>query len=301
MPGFDDLLRLLPPSTRHRASRLVRGFAVLALCLHAPGLAASPVAMVSHCEGQISIIADGRSSPCTLLSYLDSATRLKLGANALVKLVYFDKALEIPVRGPIEVAVEVAVDVAQDPAGVRSLALVRDTGLVPSDRLAQASVVMRGGHRIEGLRPDNGRLLQAPTRLRWSAVPGASRYTVELTDETAAVVFSTDTRTTTVALPAELRFSAGGYYEWHVQASVEGRRFQADASFELADVSLQTRLRRLASSAANSLTDALLYGLVLEELELWEAAGHHWQMLARQHPDEPALQDRAKAALSGSP
>ena len=54
--------------------------------------------------------------------------------------------------------------------------------------------------------------------LRWRAVPGATRYHVEVLDAAGDVVHAAATTDTSLALPATVRPRAGATYEWWVRA-----------------------------------------------------------------------------------
>lgn len=54
-------------------------------------------------------------------------------------------------------------------------------------------------------------------RLAWRAVPGATRYHVEVLGADGAVVHAASTADTVLALPATVRPPAGAAYEWSVR------------------------------------------------------------------------------------
>lgn len=60
--------------------------------------------------------------------------------------------------------------------------------------------------------------------LVWHAVPGATRYDVEILDETGSPVFHTTTADTTVAIPA---LDAGRRYRWWVRATADGTHWRS--------------------------------------------------------------------------
>ena len=62
-----------------------------------------------------------------------------------------------------------------------------------------------------------GRVSTAPSLL-WNAVQGADRYRVTLFDAEATVLFATELRDTSTAVPDSVRLSAGGAYWWRVEA-----------------------------------------------------------------------------------
>jgi hypothetical protein len=88
---------------------------------------------------------------------------------------------------------------------------------------AKGSVVVSEAHR-EGTVTTTAppRILSpaaigADDSLRWTTVPGADLYRVQVWDHEGNVVLTTDTRDTTLVLPAQL-IRAGGSYLWEVKA-----------------------------------------------------------------------------------
>ncbi|GLC24032.1 hypothetical protein [Roseisolibacter agri] len=70
----------------------------------------------------------------------------------------------------------------------------------------------------------------AGARLTWRAVPGATRYHVEVLDAAGDVVHAAATRDTTMALPDTLRPPAGATWEWSVRARLaDGGTRRSDA------------------------------------------------------------------------
>lgn len=56
----------------------------------------------------------------------------------------------------------------------------------------------------------------------WTGAPGDAYYALTLTDAGGAVVWSTETADTAIALPAEVRLQAGARYYWFIDALLDG-------------------------------------------------------------------------------
>jgi hypothetical protein len=100
-------------------------------------------------------------------------------------------------------------------------------------------VVLPGSHHVPsvggGVAPDTAGSLErgaagaTPTitliaPLVWHAVPGATRYDVEILDDGGSPVFHSITADTTVAMPA---LDAGRHYRWWVRTSVTGTSWRS--------------------------------------------------------------------------
>lgn len=73
--------------------------------------------------------------------------------------------------------------------------------------------------RIQTIAP-NGELAQAPNEMRWTAVPGTTRYHVQILEVDGQPVWSADTTEPRLALPADVaaRFAPGKTLLWSVTA-----------------------------------------------------------------------------------
>lgn len=92
--------------------------------------------------------------------------------------------------------------------------------------------------RVELIAP-RGELDHAPNELRWTAVPNASRYRVEITEVDDTVVWSSDTAVPRVALPADViaKFVPGKSLTWEVKA-FRGEEMLASSETQLVRVSV---------------------------------------------------------------
>jgi hypothetical protein len=90
-------------------------------------------------------------------------------------------------------------------------------------RVLRAPPVVRGpADQVRLLAPAESVAAAAPLTFSWEAVAGASRYRVQVTDASGALVFETTTRGTTAALPDSVRLVPGGAYAWWVEATLAG-------------------------------------------------------------------------------
>lgn len=277
------------PTLRRIVSTLVQ---VATIALATPAMAA-PVAMISQCQGDIAIGLASAPQPCETLAYLEDGTQVVLGASALIKLVYFAAASEKTVNGPTTFNVSSAPPAGGDS---RDLSIVKDTGLVPSDRLAQASVVMRSMNAtLKGLSPKSGRVLDPPSTLAWKPLKGAATYKVTIEDEVGDVVYRADIAEPPATVPdAPSRFKRGEYYEWRVETVVSQRQYRGRGNFELVDNTVRQRVSELETRTASDRTAALLYGVILEELELRQDARRWWATLRDRYPNDAGIKRRLR-------
>lgn len=84
--------------------------------------------------------------------------------------------------------------------------------------------------------------LNVEDSLRWTTVPGADLYRVQIWNREGTVVWSTDTRDTTLSLPLEMTKS-GGSYLWEVKARTGWDRWVTSDFVELTIRSQSPRLK----------------------------------------------------------
>jgi hypothetical protein len=93
--------------------------------------------------------------------------------------------------------------------------------------------------RLEVIAPV-GDLAQAPNELRWTAVPNASRYHVQIVEVDVTPVWSSDTNELRVALPPEViaQFAPGKSLRWDVRA-FRGNEMLASSDTQTVRVSVK--------------------------------------------------------------
>jgi hypothetical protein len=98
--------------------------------------------------------------------------------------------------------------------------------------------VMRGGAEgaVSTVLPDPDRPAARPVVFVWHAVPGATRYALEMIDPDGRPAFMAGTADTSVTLPPTVTLDAGAEYRWIVRAALAGggERRSAARAFRVA-------------------------------------------------------------------
>ncbi len=94
--------------------------------------------------------------------------------------------------------------------------------------------------RLDVLAPIGGELAQAPNEFRWTAVPNASRYHVQILEVDATSVWTADTAQTHIALPPAViaQFAPGKSLLWEVRA-FRGNEMLASSETQTVRVSVK--------------------------------------------------------------
>jgi hypothetical protein len=181
-------------------------------------------------DSALAAIVDGDSTQVAAIAHLSACEdcRRRLSAVALlvddpairteVEALEADRAqFRIPKRWrPASIAVIGTLAAA----AVAALVIGLPNRSVKSSASPQADSIYREGALTTTAPP---RIISPPATasrndaLRWTTVPGADIYRVQVWNTDGSVVFSTDTRDTTAALPPELNKS-GATYLWEVKA-----------------------------------------------------------------------------------
>ena len=274
-------------------ARLAVGLASWSVCLVAQ--ADDALAMIADCAGDARIEEHGTQSGCEILHYLNAGAALVLGDSGTVKLVYFASAKEYTFAGPGHVSIESGEPRAEgvgltEPA--RDLAMVRDTGLVPSQSLAQAAIVMRGGEgdgdALRIIEPRHTAVREARPVLRWSPVEGAAHYRVALFDESGGVLWETEAEASELPVPDRIGIIPGECYTWRV-AHHRDPAVNDEAEFFVLEPEVVRTLDSFRPGSDARFSDRVLYGLLLEELHLRAEARRHWADLSAERPQDPGL------------
>jgi hypothetical protein len=268
--------------------------------LHRPALAAEAAAIVTDVRGAARL-ADG--TPIELLRELPAGTEVHLRPASRVVLLHLAAQSTYALSGPGAFAVRArTVDGLADARVTVAKALppgFRDVRLQPS-RITQASIAMRGSPFDQGVRlvsPVATWLLERPSTLRWEKPANVpeSDFTVQLADGENRIVFQTTTRATVLSVPDDVRLEPGKLYGWQVTAALAGgKTIEGWAEFGVADDNLRARATSAQPAADASDADRIAFALLLEALDLREAARQQWAEAARGRPDDQRLRALAE-------
>jgi hypothetical protein len=182
----------------------------------------SAVAIVSAITGtaSVTIPPEKREVPLRLFDWLPPGSSIEVARGSMMILVFAGGA-----RYELGQAARVTLgtsSLASASGLVRSLAAVPPLPAVApiakSDRAgARAAVIRIRGGTIAGLYPDDGAsTLPESTVLRFTPIPGASRYSVEVETESGTTVFQVQTQSSTVSVSPGI-LKEGARYYWQVR------------------------------------------------------------------------------------
>ena len=271
-------------------ARILLAGLLVALSLSAR--AADPVAFVSDFKGEVAMNGAGRPP---FLAELLPGTKLVLGSDAAVAVMYVVSGEEFSLKGPGEfVVTKQGVKATKGAApAVRAPAIKPSAAtMVQTSKTATASLRMRSAPgykagRSGALYPVNSRISTLQPTLRWAGDPGAT-YEVVVTSAAGKEVFKGNVRGTSLRLPAQL--VAGQGYAWACSA---GGAQVADARFETLSVDAIAAADK-ARASAKSFPDRVLLALSLQDLGAAQDAKDVWAQLASERPDIPELAGLAR-------
>lgn len=272
---------------------------VIGILVSASIHAADGAAIVTDVHGEARL-ANGM--PIELLRELPTYAELRLQRSARVVLIHLAAGTTYELTGPGTFAVRARQVQSLDGAqALRSRVLppaFRDVRL-QSTRVTQASVAMRGSRsdgRLRLLEPVATWLLQPPSILAWQVPEGNAEleFAVQLTDAENRIVYEAMTRDSSLALPRNLRFEPGQLYGWQVKARLDGKLLEAWTEFGVADAALRARVESARPGTEASNADLVAFALLLEALNLRQAAREQWLQAARARPDDAHLRALAE-------
>ena len=259
---------------------------------------AEAAAIVTDLQGEARM-QDGTAAE--VLRELPAGAQLHLRPGARAVLLHLDAQSTFELRGPAAYRVDAnGVGTSDGSPPIRAQALppaFRNVRLQPS-AISQASIPMRGGSGARApipIFPAATWLLEPPEALRWARPSDSSSgFSIRLTDAENGVLFEASTHAQEVALPPHLRFEPGKLYGWQVSTVLaDGKQVDAWTEFGLADEAMRTRVAQAQPDAHAGTAERIAFALLLEALNLRDAARRQWEQSAAERPWEARLRARA--------
>jgi hypothetical protein len=246
----------------------------------------SAVAVVFSLSGNAQLLEPtGGKKALQLFDWLQAGTVIEVGPASRISLAYANgtryalaegTTATVAPGGP-EASAGTVSSLESVPALPRMAALVNTTGTRP------AATRIRGGpDHIRNLYPfGDSAVLPEDTVLRFTAVEDATRYRVELEDDTGRIVLDAETQSSALAVPAGI-LRPGGRYHWRVTTLERmGPAVRADSEFSTLpeeDIRRRAALRAALLKKGDAESLALVaeidlrLGLLLEAREGFLAA-----------------------------
>jgi hypothetical protein len=272
--------------------------ALISVCVALPARGAdTAIAIVSSLSGSAQMFApSGGKKTLSLFDWLPAGTVIEVGPSSKVSLTYANGncySLEegtkatITASGPEASAGKVS-PLNSVPALPRLAALANAAGT----RLG-ANRIRGGGDQIRNLYPSaESAALPEETVLRFTRVEDATRYRVDLQDETGRTIFDIETQSSEIPIPAGV-LRAGGRYHWRVRTVDRmGPAVWADSDFSTLpeeDIHRRTVLRNALVKTGDAESLALL-AEIDRRLGLLTQAQEEFRSALSKAPDNTALQ-----------
>ena len=284
---------------RRLASCAFTGIAVC-LALSATATRAETVAMVTDVTGRVVVQGGSAGSNITVLTDIESETRLQLEGGARLVVIYLQSGDEYAFSGPAQVQFKAngpQVAVGAQPQKRTSMLgrSSRDASIKPFG-VTQGAMVMRGGAaRIKLLNLAGTRTLETAPEFRWQGVEPGARYQFELNDDTGKSLFEIQVEGVALKLPPTMKLQEGNNYTWMVSTRLaDGRRYVNSGNFTIATADLRARAEALRPPADAPVAERVAFAVWLAQSRLTDEARRYWKTLAGERPNDARL--RALAA-----
>ena len=273
----------------------------LALCvfLLPPATHAEPVAMATDVKGT-AMLTGSKPGQVSMLHYFDAPTTVRLAPGSLLAVTYFANPVQYTFKGPALVTMESAAPKVSEGAQpeIRRVGPEKaiDGGLTRDQwrRLQQATIVMRSTRLAFAVTSPNQTTILSPrTELSWTPATGGQTYRITLSDENDNSIATWASSTTSTPLPETARLAAGKSFRWKVETLDAPQPLVASGMFSTATVDDQRRMAQLRPANSEDLAANVYYATLLDIEGFAHDSKSEWRRLARQFPDEPAIQRRA--------
>ncbi|MBF0447800.1 MAG: hypothetical protein HQL67_06325 [Magnetococcales bacterium] len=270
---------------------------------------AKEVALVLQVSGQAELIRDSRGRelkrPLSVSNSLTTGNKIILGQDSQVVVIQLDDFKKSTFTGPDEITVNESELISKkgssevDQVGSQTASNKKGSNLLTALREGRP-----GGIRLRSLEwskkqivllqpSDVGIIMDNSPTFRWDPLDNVGPYRFILNSDSGVPIFEALVDEHSVTLPSNIKLEDGQSYAWRVTVgqSVKG----SDVSiFSVITADQRQGLALLQKKAETSLSDQVLYGLLLEKLGLLSEAKNHWKLMSEMHPEDPFFQRRSR-------
>ena len=261
---------------------------------------AETVAIVTDVTGKVLVQGGAAINTITILTDIESDTRLALEGGARLVVIYLQSGDEYSFSGPAQVQFKSSgPQLASGAQPLKRASLLgrssRNASIKPFG-VTQGAMVMRSiPARIKLLNLSGTRTLDTAPEFRWQGVEPGARYQFELNDDTGRSLFEIQVEGVALKLPPTLKLESGADYKWSVSARLaDGRRYVNTGSFSIAPADLRTRAEALRPPADAAVAERVTFAIWLAQSRLNDEARKYWKTLSGERPHDARL--RALAA-----
>jgi hypothetical protein len=258
---------------------------------------AAPAVMVTDVRGNAFVVTKEKepSQRLALLDYLQPGAELRLDSGARVAVTFLAKPTEIVLNGPATVKIGDGVVNLLSGQAPQSRKLDAQIASAPGkfsasarERITVATFEMKSAAmpKLRLLTPNDTKVLDTSPTFQWTVPPGTAESRFTLVADDGKSVHEARTSGTTLTLPKGVALIPGGRYAWKVEA---GSAY-VDAKFSVADTATAKRLGKARPEKGSEFSAQVLYAALLDGEGFGHDAMAIWQALARERPDDTALQ-----------
>ncbi len=271
-----------------------------AALLAAGPAAAAPFAMITDLKGDAWVVEGKQAQKLALLAYIEKPTEVRIDPAGRLAVTYFAEGMQYSFSGPARLALETAMPKVIEGPSAESRKVTPEKGIKGGlsteqwRRLQQATVVMRTVRpSFSVVGPDKTALLEREPEFEWTPLPGARAYRLVVYGSDSSILHE-ETTGQNALRPGKLPLQPGKRYRWKVDALGVSKPASASGSFALAEEAAREEMQGLKVSAGKDAAARAFYATTLEAAGHTHDARSEWKALARDHPDEPEYQRRAR-------
>lgn len=267
-----------------------------------PAWAADAVAMVTDIKGAATLAEKGSPEKLALLAYLMPGSEIRVEGGARLVITYFSTPQEFVFTGPAKVQINADGPrvLAGGAAETRSLGqekvgVAKKFSAMQREKLSQATFEMRGiraGVRL--LDPVDTLLSVRTPEFAWFGPRDAIEYHFTLSEDGGRVMQDLKMAQSAWHVPEAASLEYGKSYQWKVETTLpSGETLSAAGRFTLVDEMKARKIAEAHPKPDAEFSERVLYAARLETEGLKHEAKAKWRALARERPDDPALQEQA--------
>ncbi|MEO5339827.1 MAG: hypothetical protein H7837_04820 [Magnetococcus sp. MYC-9] len=274
--------------------------------------AADKIAVVLDVNGPVTVVSELNGftdeSPLLRTNHLSAGNRLLIGEGAEVTLMHLELFKRFTLRGPEEAVVQregfqlrsgMAEPVAAATYGnlgmLASLGKGRSQLKMPEVVIGIRDLDKKIGDIILAAPVDKERVGEPRLEFAWHPLADTTDYRLMLRDADGGMVLDVPVQGSPFVLPESVVLQPGGRYTWQVVAA-NGARTEKSAvwSFEVLTSEEQESLQLWRPGADATISDRVLYAMLLEKLGVIRMAGQQWRILHEQQPADPLFAKKAR-------
>ena len=288
------------PGSRFEASAEMRGIErkiviccgilTAVLLAHAVYASGKVVARVTDRSGQVFDITDGLAKELRILARVPAGSVIELSTDSNLTLYFSSTRTDLRFFGPATVTV--SAQSAQSSNGISATEVHEDINIsidLNKSRSRKKSLASNDltERKIALIQPVDVKVIADQTiEFRWaSKATNISSYAFKLFDNQGNLVYSAITSSNAIRFVDSAIFQPGHNYRWSVRSVSAGNEsIPTGGEFMTASVDEAAAYYDLVPLTRGTVSDLVLYALVLDKLDLLMESERIWQQLESHHP-----------------